>query len=232
MFILCLKVNPGVLSVRPWALVTQGQLVALAFLLSPSSEALWEGAASWAVLIFIHLHSAKWTPEDYGAKLLRQYRQNLVELLTDTQTLLQGISAAQSLAPTEREVSSLLHVCEQILSFNPHLGSLSSPEDLIYYFLWLGLGQSSSRTQFNDFSVSHCGSEAGNIYEAEGWQARVSDLGTEERCSALERLEEIADVFVWRAGLPSGHHLSCSVSQVFSRVGAREGWVWGELQSC
>ncbi|XP_026718459.1 zinc finger and BTB domain-containing protein 40 isoform X3 [Athene cunicularia] len=47
---------------------------------------------------------AKWSPEDYGAKLLRRYRENLVELLTDTQTLLQGISAAQSLAPAEREV--------------------------------------------------------------------------------------------------------------------------------
>ncbi|KAM6045885.1 zinc finger and BTB domain-containing protein 40 isoform 2-T3 [Theristicus caerulescens] len=46
---------------------------------------------------------AKWSPEDYGAKLLRQYRENLVELLTDTQMLLQGISAAQSLAPAERE---------------------------------------------------------------------------------------------------------------------------------
>ncbi|NXF50520.1 ZBT40 protein, partial [Oceanites oceanicus] len=46
---------------------------------------------------------ANWSPEDYGAKLLRRYRENLVELLTDTQTLLQGISAAQSLAPAERE---------------------------------------------------------------------------------------------------------------------------------
>ncbi|XP_072739981.1 zinc finger and BTB domain-containing protein 40-like isoform X2 [Ciconia boyciana] len=46
---------------------------------------------------------AKWSPEDYGANLLRQYREKLVELLTDTQTLLQGISAAQSLAPAERE---------------------------------------------------------------------------------------------------------------------------------
>ncbi|KFP99448.1 Zinc finger and BTB domain-containing protein 40, partial [Haliaeetus albicilla] len=64
------------------------------------------------VLIFIHLHSAKWTPEDYGAKLLRQYRQNLVELLTDTQTLLQGISAAQSLAPTEREAMEQVVKCE------------------------------------------------------------------------------------------------------------------------
>ncbi|NWH44552.1 ZBT40 protein, partial [Fregata magnificens] len=47
---------------------------------------------------------AKWSPEDYGAYLLRRYRENLVELLTDTQMLLQGISAAQSLAPAEREV--------------------------------------------------------------------------------------------------------------------------------
>ncbi|NXO59423.1 ZBT40 protein, partial [Aramus guarauna] len=47
---------------------------------------------------------AKWSPEDYGARLLRRYRENLVELLTDTAMLLQGISAAQSLAPAEREV--------------------------------------------------------------------------------------------------------------------------------
>ncbi|XP_074017782.1 zinc finger and BTB domain-containing protein 40 isoform X2 [Numenius arquata] len=47
--------------------------------------------------------NAKWSPEDYGAKLLRRYRETLVELLTDTHTLLQGISAAQSLAPAERE---------------------------------------------------------------------------------------------------------------------------------
>ncbi|XP_009888131.1 PREDICTED: zinc finger and BTB domain-containing protein 40 [Charadrius vociferus] len=46
---------------------------------------------------------AKWSPEGYGAKLLRRYRENLVELLTDTQMLLQGISATQSLAPAERE---------------------------------------------------------------------------------------------------------------------------------
>uniref|UniRef100_A0A8C8BML0 Zinc finger and BTB domain containing 40 n=1 Tax=Otus sunia TaxID=257818 RepID=A0A8C8BML0_9STRI len=50
-----------------------------------------------------NISDAKWSPEDYGAKLLRRYRENLVELLTDTQTLLQGISAAQSLAPAERE---------------------------------------------------------------------------------------------------------------------------------
>ncbi|NWQ82957.1 ZBT40 protein, partial [Columbina picui] len=51
---------------------------------------------------------AKCSPEDYGTKLLRRYRENLVELLTDTRTLLQGISAAQSLAPAEREVSRIL----------------------------------------------------------------------------------------------------------------------------
>uniref|UniRef100_A0A8C0BEM9 Zinc finger and BTB domain containing 40 n=1 Tax=Buteo japonicus TaxID=224669 RepID=A0A8C0BEM9_9AVES len=59
-----------------------------------------------------NVSDAKWTPEDYGAKLLRQYRQNLVELLTDTQTLLQGISAAQSLAPTEREAMEQVVKCE------------------------------------------------------------------------------------------------------------------------
>uniref|UniRef100_A0A8C8BUB9 Zinc finger and BTB domain containing 40 n=1 Tax=Otus sunia TaxID=257818 RepID=A0A8C8BUB9_9STRI len=54
-------------------------------------------------VLAVFLPSTKWSPEDYGAKLLRRYRENLVELLTDTQTLLQGISAAQSLAPAERE---------------------------------------------------------------------------------------------------------------------------------
>ncbi|KAM6998781.1 LOW QUALITY PROTEIN: zinc finger and BTB domain-containing protein 40 [Passerculus sandwichensis] len=43
----------------------------------------------------------KWSPEDYRAKLL-QYRENFVELLTDTQVLLQDISAAWGLAPAER----------------------------------------------------------------------------------------------------------------------------------
>lgn len=63
-----------------------------------------------------------------------------MELLTDAQVLLQGISVAQSLAPAEREVSRLLHVCKQILSFNPHLGSLSSPEDsiLLPVMAWFG----------------------------------------------------------------------------------------------
>uniref|UniRef100_A0A8C0BEH9 Zinc finger and BTB domain containing 40 n=1 Tax=Buteo japonicus TaxID=224669 RepID=A0A8C0BEH9_9AVES len=56
--------------------------------------------------------TANVSDEDYGAKLLRQYRQNLVELLTDTQTLLQGISAAQSLAPTEREAMEQVVKCE------------------------------------------------------------------------------------------------------------------------
>lgn len=109
-----------------------------------------------------------------------------MELLTDTQTLLQGISAAQSLAPAEREVSGLLSICKEIQSFNPHLGSLSSLEDLVYHLSRLGLGQASSRTLFNDSLVCYSGSEAGNVYEAEGWQVRVADWGTEERGSALE----------------------------------------------
>ncbi|KFQ66286.1 Zinc finger and BTB domain-containing protein 40, partial [Pelecanus crispus] len=67
----------------------------------PLSFDWWDSVPT--VLIFILLHLAKWSPEDYGAKLLRRYRENLVELLTDTQMLLQGISAAQSLAPAERE---------------------------------------------------------------------------------------------------------------------------------
>ncbi|KAM3659466.1 LOW QUALITY PROTEIN: zinc finger and BTB domain-containing protein 40 [Ammospiza maritima maritima] len=55
----------------------------------------------------------KWSPEDYRAKLL-QYRENFVELLTDTQVLLQDISAAWSLAPAERDMNRLLHLCKQI----------------------------------------------------------------------------------------------------------------------
>ncbi|XP_067167200.1 zinc finger and BTB domain-containing protein 40 isoform X5 [Apteryx mantelli] len=55
---------------------------------------------------------AKWSLEDYGAKLLRRYQENFAALLTDTQTLLQGISAAQNLAPGEREVMEQIVKCE------------------------------------------------------------------------------------------------------------------------
>ncbi|NXC45399.1 ZBT40 protein, partial [Penelope pileata] len=55
---------------------------------------------------------AKWSLEDYGAKLLRQYQGSLVEHLTDTHTLLQGISTAQSLAPAEREAMEQIVKCE------------------------------------------------------------------------------------------------------------------------
>ncbi|XP_030363950.1 zinc finger and BTB domain-containing protein 40 isoform X2 [Strigops habroptila] len=54
---------------------------------------------------------AEWSPEDYGAKLLRQYQENFVELLTDSEVLLEGISAAQSLAPAEREVMEQVVKC-------------------------------------------------------------------------------------------------------------------------
>uniref|UniRef100_A0A452J701 C2H2-type domain-containing protein n=1 Tax=Gopherus agassizii TaxID=38772 RepID=A0A452J701_9SAUR len=51
-----------------------------------------------------HLHSARWTPEDYGTQLLKRYQENFAELFMDTKMLLRGISAAQNLAPGEREV--------------------------------------------------------------------------------------------------------------------------------
>ncbi|TRZ25238.1 hypothetical protein HGM15179_001924, partial [Zosterops borbonicus] len=43
---------------------------------------------------FYSLNSGKWSPEDYRATLLGQHQENFVELLTDTQVLLQSISAA------------------------------------------------------------------------------------------------------------------------------------------
>ncbi|XP_021273095.1 zinc finger and BTB domain-containing protein 40 isoform X7 [Numida meleagris] len=55
---------------------------------------------------------AKWSLEDYGAQLLRRYQERLVEHLTDTQTLLRGISAAQSLAPADREAVEQIVKCE------------------------------------------------------------------------------------------------------------------------
>ncbi|XP_042739034.1 zinc finger and BTB domain-containing protein 40 isoform X4 [Lagopus leucura] len=55
---------------------------------------------------------AKWSLEDYGAQLLRRYQERLVEHLTDTQTLLRGISAAQSLAPADREAMEQIVKCE------------------------------------------------------------------------------------------------------------------------
>ncbi|KAH1175917.1 zinc finger and BTB domain-containing protein 40 isoform X4 [Mauremys mutica] len=48
--------------------------------------------------------TARWTPEDYGTQLLKRYQENFAELFMDTQMLLRGISAAQNLAPGEREV--------------------------------------------------------------------------------------------------------------------------------
>lgn len=57
-----------------------------------------------------------------------------MELLRDTQVLLPGISAAWSLAPAEREMNGLLHLCKQIQSFHPHLGGNTGIlKDLIYY---------------------------------------------------------------------------------------------------
>ncbi|XP_015152709.2 zinc finger and BTB domain-containing protein 40 isoform X1 [Gallus gallus] len=55
---------------------------------------------------------AKWSLEDYGAQLLRRYQERLVEHLTDTQILLRGISAAQSLAPADREAMEQIVKCE------------------------------------------------------------------------------------------------------------------------
>nr|XP_033778453.1 zinc finger and BTB domain-containing protein 40 isoform X2 [Geotrypetes seraphini] len=48
--------------------------------------------------------AAQHNPEDYGAELLRQYHENLAEILTDPKQLLKGISAVQNLSPREREV--------------------------------------------------------------------------------------------------------------------------------
>uniref|UniRef100_A0A8C8SCG1 Zinc finger and BTB domain containing 40 n=1 Tax=Pelusios castaneus TaxID=367368 RepID=A0A8C8SCG1_9SAUR len=48
--------------------------------------------------------TARWTPEDYGTQLLRRYQENFAGLSMDSQMLLRGISAAQNLAPGEREV--------------------------------------------------------------------------------------------------------------------------------
>uniref|UniRef100_A0A8C3PUF9 Zinc finger and BTB domain containing 40 n=1 Tax=Chrysolophus pictus TaxID=9089 RepID=A0A8C3PUF9_CHRPC len=59
-----------------------------------------------------NISDAKWSLEDYGAQLLRRYQERLVEHLTDTQTLLRGISAAQSLAPADREAMEQIVKCE------------------------------------------------------------------------------------------------------------------------
>ncbi|TFK13643.1 espin [Platysternon megacephalum] len=64
--------------------------------------------------------TARWTPEDYGTQLLKRYQENFAELFMDTQMLLRGISAAQNLAPGEREVM------EQIVKRETGLSSFSS----------------------------------------------------------------------------------------------------------
>ncbi|OXB77342.1 UNVERIFIED_CONTAM: hypothetical protein H355_002334 [Colinus virginianus] len=58
------------------------------------------------------LSKSKWSLEDYGAQLLRRYQERLVEHLTDTQTLLHGISTAQSLSPADREAMEQIVKCE------------------------------------------------------------------------------------------------------------------------
>lgn len=44
------------------------------------------------------------SPEDYGTELLRRYHENLSEIFTDNQMLLNMIPHLESLAPGEREV--------------------------------------------------------------------------------------------------------------------------------
>ncbi|XP_029433692.1 zinc finger and BTB domain-containing protein 40 [Rhinatrema bivittatum] len=48
--------------------------------------------------------TAQPSPEDYGTELLRQYHENLAEILTDPQLLLKGLSEVQNLAPRDRKV--------------------------------------------------------------------------------------------------------------------------------
>ncbi|XP_016831737.1 zinc finger and BTB domain-containing protein 40 isoform X2 [Cricetulus griseus] len=48
------------------------------------------------------------SPEDYGAELLRKYQENLSEVLTDHQVLLEAISRVKNLAPGDREVMETL----------------------------------------------------------------------------------------------------------------------------
>ncbi|XP_019396899.1 PREDICTED: zinc finger and BTB domain-containing protein 40 [Crocodylus porosus] len=63
---------------------------------------------------------AKWSPEDYGTELLRQYQENFAELFKDSQMLLQGISGAQNIAPGEKEVM------ERIVKLAAGVGGFSS----------------------------------------------------------------------------------------------------------
>lgn len=62
-----------------------------------------------------------------------------MELLTDTQMLLQGISAAQSLAPAEREVSRILCVQASTELYTPLGISVESRGlDLLHHALVWG----------------------------------------------------------------------------------------------
>lgn len=62
-----------------------------------------------------------------------------MELLTDTPTLLQGISAAQSLAPAEREVSRILCVQANNELYSPFRISIKSQGlDLLHHALVWG----------------------------------------------------------------------------------------------
>ncbi|XP_004603470.2 zinc finger and BTB domain-containing protein 40 [Sorex araneus] len=52
--------------------------------------------------------AAHTSPEDYGTELLRRYQENLSEIFTDSQMLLNRISQAKNLTPGEKEVMEAL----------------------------------------------------------------------------------------------------------------------------
>uniref|UniRef100_G1NZE4 Zinc finger and BTB domain containing 40 n=1 Tax=Myotis lucifugus TaxID=59463 RepID=G1NZE4_MYOLU len=55
-----------------------------------------------------HVNKLQVSPEDYGTELLRRYHENLSEIFTDNQMLLNMIPHLKSLAPGEREVMETL----------------------------------------------------------------------------------------------------------------------------
>ncbi|XP_036204763.1 zinc finger and BTB domain-containing protein 40 isoform X5 [Myotis myotis] len=57
---------------------------------------------------FANILTVQASPEDYGTELLRRYHENLSEIFTDNQMLLNMIPHLKSLAPGEREVMETL----------------------------------------------------------------------------------------------------------------------------
>lgn len=101
----CTRPKPGaeLLSRGDCALVLTSLLLSHLTPWSSTGEAPKE-LCSTGHYCFANILTVQASPEDYGTELLRRYHENLSEIFTDNQMLLNMIPHLKSLAPGEREV--------------------------------------------------------------------------------------------------------------------------------